>query len=173
MILSVVLVFLLMGVLFESFLLPLSIIFTIPMAFVGVAWTLWLTGDSMDTMAGVGLVVLIGVVVNNGIVLIDKVTQLRREGLGRTEALLGAGRRRLRPILMTALTTVVGLLPMAFGTRAVLGVPYAPLGRVVAGGLLAGTLLTLFFLPFVYDLLDEMRERSRGFWARNLSTAEA
>ena len=127
----------------------------------------------MDTMAGVGLVVLIGVVVNNGIVLIDKVTQLRREGLDRKEALLAAGRRRLRPILMTALTTVVGLLPMAFGTRAVLGVPYAPLGRVVAGGLLAGTLLTLFFLPFVYDLLDEMRERSRGFWSRNLSTVEA
>ena len=127
----------------------------------------------MDTMAGVGLVVLVGVVVNNGIVLIDKVTQLRREGLDRRAALLGAGRRRLRPILMTALTTVVGLLPMAFGTRAVLGVPYAPLGRVVAGGLLAGTWLTLFFLPFGYDLLDEMRDRSRGFWSRNLSTVEA
>jgi HAE1 family hydrophobic/amphiphilic exporter-1 len=168
LLMSVVLVFLLMGILFESFLLPFSILFTIPMALVGVAWTLWWTEDSFDQMAGIGLVVLIGVVVNNGIVLIDKVTQLRREGLPRREALSQAGQRRLRPILMTALTTVVGLMPMALGSRAIVGVPYAPLARVVVGGLLAGTVLTLFFLPLVYDALDEIRDRSRGIWRRRL-----
>ncbi len=158
--LSVVLVFLIMGVLLESFLLPLAILTTIPMALLGVWWTLYFTGTSVDLMAGVGLVILIGVVVNNGIVLLDLVTQLRREGVDRTEALLTAGTRRLRPILMTALTTICGLLPMALGDRTFIGIPYAPLGRVVAGGLATATVLTLFVLPFLYALLDDLRSGS-------------
>src|SRR5690606_31685623 len=101
MVLSVCFVFLLMGVLFESFVLPLGIITTIPMAVAGAVWLLWATGTPFDTMAGVGMVILVGVVVNNGIVLVDRITQLRREGVPRTEALLEAGQRRLRPILMT------------------------------------------------------------------------
>ncbi len=155
--LSVIFVFLLMGVLFESFILPLSVIAAVPMALVGVYWTLYLTGTPMDLMGGVGLVVLIGVVVNNGIVLIDLVTQLRGEGMDRTEALIAAGNRRLRPILMTALTTLFGLLPMALGSSSFVGIPYAPLGRVVGGGLAAATVLTLFFVPFLYSLLDDLR----------------
>ncbi|MFT5681472.1 MAG: HAE1 family hydrophobic/amphiphilic exporter-1 [Myxococcota bacterium] len=157
LLLSVVMVFLIMGVLFESFLLPLSIITTIPMALFGVYWTLYLTRTPLDLMGGVGLVVLVGVVVNNGIVLIDLVTRLRADGMPRTTALIEAGARRMRPILMTALTTIFGLLPMATGTSTFIGIPYAPMGRVVAGGLIAGTVLTLFFVPYLYSILDDMR----------------
>ncbi|MCB9779540.1 MAG: efflux RND transporter permease subunit [Alphaproteobacteria bacterium] len=159
--LSVVFVFLIMGVLFESFLLPVAIITTVPMALFGAYWTLYLTGGSLDPMGGVGVVVLIGVVVNNGIVLIDLVTRLRDDGHDRTHALVEAGRRRLRPILMTALTTIFGLLPMAMGTATFIGIPYAPMGRVVAGGMVAGTLLTLFFLPYLYSVLDDMRDSAK------------
>ncbi len=165
LILSITFVFLLMGVLFESFLLPLSIITTIPMAFFGVYWTLWATGTQLDAMGAVGMVVLVGVVVNNGIVYIDLVTRLRREGADRTTALIEAGGRRLRPILMTALTTIFGVLPMAVGDANFVGMPYAPLGRVVAGGLAAGTLLTLFLLPFLYSVLDDARDTSRRWLA--------
>ncbi len=163
--LSVTFVFLLMGILFESFILPLSIITTVPMALLGVFWTLYFTGTSLDVMAGVGLVVLVGVVVNNGIVLVDLVTRLRKTGMERCEALVQAGRRRMRPILMTALTTFFGLMPMALGRAAFLDVPYAPLGRVVAGGLATATVLTLFFVPLLYTILDDLRETSRRLWA--------
>ncbi|MFT4624500.1 MAG: HAE1 family hydrophobic/amphiphilic exporter-1 [Myxococcota bacterium] len=165
LLLSVCFVFLLMGVLFESFVLPLSIITTVPMAMAGAMWALVLTGTGMDTMAGVGLVILVGVVVNNGIVLVDLVEQLRAEGTPRTQALIEAGRRRLRPILMTAMTTICGLLPMAFGASAFIGIPYAPLGRTVIGGLIAATLLTLCFVPYLYAVLDDARVAGRHWVA--------
>jgi HAE1 family hydrophobic/amphiphilic exporter-1 len=165
LLLSVVFVFLLMGVLFESFLLPVSVIATVPMALFGVWWTLYLTGTPLDIMGGVGLVVLVGVVVNNGIVLVDLVTRLRREGMERTEALRTAGRRRLRPILMTAATTVIGVLPMALGTETFVDIPYAPLGRVIAGGLAVATVLTLFFVPLTYSLLDDLGAAGRRWLA--------
>jgi HAE1 family hydrophobic/amphiphilic exporter-1 len=111
----------------------------------------------MDTMAGLGLVVLVGVVVNNGIVMIDYVEQLRRGGMPRDEAIQVAAVRRLRPILMTALTTIVGLLPMAAGSSEFVGIPYAPLGRTLMGGMITSTLLTLLFVPYVYVVLDDMR----------------
>lgn len=157
MFLSVAFVFLIMGMLFESLLLPLAIILTVPLAMLGAWWALWLTDTSMDLMAGVGLVILVGVIVNNGIVLIDIVSQLRHDGLDRTDALVEAGRRRLRPIAMTALTTIIGLVPMAFGDSAFVGIPYAPLGRTVMGGMVAGTLLTLVFVPWLYALLDGLK----------------
>ncbi len=128
-------------------------------------WTLYLTGTSLDVMGGVGLVILVGVVVNNGIVLIDLVTRLRHQGQDRTDALVEAGGRRIRPILMTALTTIFGLLPMALGSSSFIGIPYAPLGRVVAGGLAAGTVLTLFFVPYLYSVLDDMRGSFRRWLA--------
>jgi len=165
LVLSITFVFLIMGVLFESFLLPLSIITTIPMAFLGAYWTLYITGTGLDMMGAVGLVILVGVVVNNGIVYIDLVTRLRADGVDRKTALIEGGARRLRPILMTALTTIFGLLPMAVGDASFVGMPYSPLGRVVAGGLAAGTILTLFALPFLYTVLDDMRETARNFTA--------
>ena len=172
LLLSVTFVFLIMGVLFESWLLPMAIITTIPMALFGVYWTLYVTDTPLDVMGGVGLVILVGVVVNNGIVLIDLVTQLREQGMPRHEALIAAGERRLRPILMTAMTTIVGLLPMAVGSSTFIGIPYAPLGRVVAGGIAAATVLTLFFVPFLYATLDELRswwERLVGYALRRPS----
>ncbi len=165
LLLSVVFVFLLMGVLFESFLLPVSVIATVPMALFGVWWVLYLTGTPLDVMGGVGLVVLVGVVVNNGVVLVDLVTRLRREGMERSEALRTAGRRRLRPILMTAATTICGVLPMAIGTETFVDIPYAPLGRVIAGGLAVATILTLFFVPLTYSLLDDLRAAGRRWLA--------
>ena len=157
MMLSVAFVFLLIGILFESWILPMAIVTTIPMAIVGALWGLYITDTAMDTLALVGMIVLVGVVVNNGIVLVDLITQLRREGLDRVEAVVSAGERRLRPILMTALTTIFGLLPMALGSSSFIGMPYAPMGRTVIGGLVASTLLTLLFVPLLYTLLDDLR----------------
>ena len=156
--LAVVFVFLLMGVLFESFILPFSIVLSIPFAFVGVYWALFLTNTPMDLMAGVGLIILIGIVVNNAIVLVDLVGELRRQGHSRTEALLSAGHQRLRPILMTALTTIFGVVPMAMGTSSLVGIPYAPMGRAVIGGLVASTLLTLFVVPLFYTFFDDISQ---------------
>ncbi len=154
---SVAFVFLLMGMLFESFWTPLAVLFTVPFAFVGVYWMLYATGTTFEVMAGIGLVVLVGIVVNNAIVLLDRVQQYRFDGMAREEALLQAGRDRLRPILMTAATTIVGLLPMALGKSGIVGTPYYPLGRAVIGGLLASTVLSLLLVPLFYTYLDDLR----------------
>ena len=167
---AVAAVFFLMGVLFESFILPFSILLTVPLAFVGVFWTLWLTNTPFDIMAIVGCIILVGVVVNNGIVLIDQVQHRRAAGLQRTDALLEAARHRIRPILMTALTTVGGLVPMAVGNAALLGIEYYPLGRVVIGGLLSSTVFTLFAVPLLYSLLDDLSHLPRR--VRMLAGAE-
>lgn len=161
LLMAVAMVFFLMGVLFESFILPFSILLSIPLAFCGVFWTLYLTGTPLDIMAIVGCIILVGVVVNNGIVLIDQVQHRRASGETRTDALVGAGRDRVRPILMTAMTTIGGLIPMAIGNASLLGIEYAPLGRVVIGGLLTGTVLTLFAVPVLYALLDDARHLPR------------
>ena len=115
-IMAVIFVFLLMGVLFESFVLPLSVIVAIPFSFLGVFWTLYLTDTNYEFLAVIGTVILIGVVVNNAIVLIDYINHLRRdEGMKKMAAVLKAGELRFRPILMTTSTTVLGLMPMALG----------------------------------------------------------
>ena len=150
-------VFLLMGVLFESFILPFSVLLSIPFSFLGVYWTLYLTDTPLDIMASIGIIVLIGVVVNNAIVLIDMINRLRADGLDRFAAILEAGRNRFRPILMTTFTTVFGLLPMAVGNSNAMGTPYAPLGRTMMGGLLVSTFLTLLVVPLFYTLLDDLR----------------
>ena len=154
---AIVSVFLLMGVLFESFVLPFSVLFSIPFAFLGVYWTLFLTGTPFNMMATIGLIVLIGVVVNNAIVLVDMVNRLRADGMDRTEAIREAGHNRFRPILMTTFTTVFGLLPMSIGNSNLIGIPYAPLGRTMMGGLLCSTFLTLFVVPLFYTYLDDLR----------------
>jgi HAE1 family hydrophobic/amphiphilic exporter-1 len=161
--LAIVFVFLLMGILFESFILPFVIVLSIPFAFLGVYWTLYLTGTSFDVMAGVGLIILVGIVVNNAIVLVDRVNVLIAQSGDRETALLEAGRVRLRPITMTALTTIGGLIPMAIGASEIVGVPYAPLGRTVIGGLLASTVLTLFVVPIFYTLIDDLRRWAAQF----------
>ncbi len=156
-ILAITCVFLLMGVLFESLILPFSVLFCIPFAFLGVYWTLFLTDTVMDRMAQVGMIVLIGVVVNNAIVLVDRVNRLRAEGLDRGAAILEAGANRFRPILMTSFTTIFGLLPMALSSSELMGVPYSSMGRAMIGGLLCATFLTLFVVPLFYTYLDDLR----------------
>ena len=154
---AVTFVFLLMGVLFESVILPFSVILSIPLAFFGVYWTLFLTETRMDDMASMGCVVLIGVVVNNAIVLVDMVNRLRQDGMGRLEAILEAGHNRYRPILMTTFTTVFGLIPMAMSVANMMGSPIAPLGRTMMGGLISSTFLTLVVVPIFYTLFDDLR----------------
>jgi HAE1 family hydrophobic/amphiphilic exporter-1 len=158
LILAVVFVFLLMGILFESFILPFAIMVAVPFAGIGVYWTLYFTSTAMDMMARIGVVILVGVVVNNAIVLIDMANRLRAAGKSRFDALMDAGRHRLRPILMTTMCTVSGLLPMAVGNARIGGTPYAPLGRTMIGGLIVSCFLTLVVVPLFYTLLDDLRE---------------
>ena len=157
-IMSVIFVFLLMGVLFESFVLPLSVIVSIPFSFLGVYWFLYLTDTPFEIMSMIGSVILIGVVVNNAIVLIDLANRLRAEGKSRYDALVEAGTHRFRPILMTTFTTAFGLIPMAAGnSKMMVGIGYAPLGRTMMGGLLASMVLTLVLVPLFYTLFDDFR----------------
>jgi HAE1 family hydrophobic/amphiphilic exporter-1 len=154
---AVTCVFLLMGVLFESFVLPFSVLLSIPFAFFGVYWINYLTGTVMGNMAQMGNILLIGVVVNNAIVLVDMINRMRDEGMDRREAIMEAGANRFRPILMTTFTTVCGLLPMALGTSGIMGTPYAPMGITMIGGLLASTFLSLFVVPLFYTFFDDLR----------------
>jgi len=155
---SIVLVILIMGVLFESIVLPFSVVVAIPAAFVGSFWLLYLTGTTFEIMAGIGLVVLVGVVVNNAIVLIDLINQYRNSGMSREQAILVAAMYRFRPILMTAFTTIFGLLPMALGNTGLIGIPYAPMGVTLIGGLVSSTFLTLFAVPVFYTYFDDLRK---------------
>ncbi|MEN8154336.1 MAG: efflux RND transporter permease subunit [Acidobacteriota bacterium] len=157
LIFSIIFVFLIMGVLFESFILPLSVLIAIPAAFVGSYWLMYITGTTFEIMAGIGLVVLIGVVVNNAIVFIDLINQYRKDNMQREQAILVAGMHRFRPILMTALTTIFGLLPMAIGNTGLVGIPYAPMGITLIGGLISSTFLTLFAVPIFYTYFDDLR----------------
>ncbi|MDA0749492.1 MAG: efflux RND transporter permease subunit [Verrucomicrobia bacterium] len=156
---SVLFIYLLMGFLFESFVLPLSIILTIPLAGVGVVWSHWLSGKDLDVLGFVGAILLIGVVVNNGIVLVDYVNRLRQEGLERTQALLTAADRRFRPILMTALTTIIGMIPLTFSKPTELGLSYKSFGLTLIGGMTTATVLTLLVVPVFYTFFDDLRER--------------
>jgi HAE1 family hydrophobic/amphiphilic exporter-1 len=156
--LSVVFIYLLMGLLFESFLLPLSILLTIPLSILGVYWSHLLVGRDIDFLGGVAIVLNVGVVVNNGIVLLDYVQQLRAEGHGRSEALLLATSRRFRPILMTALTTILGLMPMALAGANSIGLSYTSFNLTLIGGMTTATLLTLLVVPVFYTFFDDARE---------------
>ena len=150
--LALFLVYLVMASQFESLLHPFVIFFSIPLAAVGAIWALWLTGSSLSVVVFIGLILLAGIVVNNAIVLVDLVNQLRAEGMALSEALVEGSRLRLRPILMTTLTTTLGLLPLAlgFGEGAELR---APMAIPVIGGLLVSTLLTLVVIPVLYKVL--------------------
>ncbi len=163
-ILSVVFVYLLMAILFESIVLPLSIMLTIPLAFFGAYLALYITKSTQDIMATIGIIILIGVIVNNGIVLIDMINRRRREGYERKEAILDAAKNRFRPILMTSLTTIGGLIPMSVGSANLIGIPYAPMGRALIGGLLIGTLLTLIVVPVFYTLFDDLALYFKGLY---------
>jgi HAE1 family hydrophobic/amphiphilic exporter-1 len=157
MILSVTFVFLLMGILFESFVLPLAIIISVPFSFFGAYWIMFITDTPIDIMSRIGFIILIGIVVNNAIVLIDLVNRLRLAGYSRSAAIIEAGKHRFRPILMTAFTTIGGLIPMAVGKAEMVGMSYAPMGRTIIGGLLTSTIISLIAVPWAYTILDDLR----------------
>lgn len=151
--LAVFLVYLVMASQFESLIHPFVILFTIPLALVGAVLALFITGTTVNIVAFIGVIMLAGIVVNNAIVLLDLINQLRAQGKERIEAILEAGTARLRPILMTSLTTTLGLLPMAMGFGEGSEVR-TPMAITVIGGLTVSTLLTLVVIPVVYSLVD-------------------
>ncbi|HSR52458.1 MAG TPA: efflux RND transporter permease subunit [Acidobacteriota bacterium] len=162
--LALFMVYLVMASLFESFAHPFAIMLSLLFAWPGVTWFLYLTGTPFNLMAMLGALILIGIVVNNGIVLIDHVNTRRREGLPRSEAIVEGCRERFRPILMTAATTIVGMIPLALGTTGVFGLRYFPMARTVIGGLAASTVLSLVVLPTAYWLVDELALWTRQAW---------
>ena len=153
LLLAIFMVYIVMASQFESFLHPFVILFTIPFALIGVALTLWAVGIPLNIMVFLGLIMLAGIVVNNAIVLVDYINQLRRRGMDKTAAIVEAGKARLRPILMTTTTTVLGLLPMALGLGDGAEIR-TPMAITVIAGLISATVLTLIVIPSLYAILE-------------------
>ncbi len=150
---AIFLIYAVMAAQFESLLDPFMIMFTIPLALIGVIWLFFFTGTNFNILGLVGVILLAGIIVNNGIVLVDYTNLLRARGIPLREAVIQAGVNRLRPVLMTALTTIVGLLPMSLGIGEGAELR-TPLARAVAGGLTVGTFLTLIFIPVLYTIFE-------------------
>ncbi len=160
MIFAALLIYLIMASLFESYIHPFTIMFSISFAFIGVALGLYIFGIALDSNATYGLLILFGIVVNNGIVLIDHINRYRKQGLYRRDAILRGGQDRLRPILMTATTTILGLtplvIPMIYGNAEGNARRWGPIGLVIISGLSISTILTLVILPTIYSLMDDL-----------------
>ncbi len=158
--LIILLVYIVMASQFESFKKPFVIMFTIPFALSGVVMALWITGRSLDMIGALGLIMLVGIVVKNGIVLIDYIDLLRERGVELNKAVEMAGRSRMRPVLMTAFTTILGMVPMAISSGEGSEM-WQPMGIVVIGGLLVSTLLTFFMVPTLYAAMSRHGERDK------------
>jgi HAE1 family hydrophobic/amphiphilic exporter-1 len=155
LLLALLLVFAVMAGLFESVRQAVALLIALPFAAAGAFWTLYVTGTDFDQPAGVGLLLLIGIVVNNGIVMIEHINMYRRGGMPRHEAMLLGGRERLRPILMTALTTLLSLVPIAVQRPSLGDVYYYSMAFVIMGGLLVSTFLTSVLLPSTTTLIED------------------
>ncbi len=158
LVLALVMIYVVMAAVFESLLFPAAIMSSIVFSIFGVFWLFWATGTVFTIMAFIGILVLMGVVVNNGIVMVEHINILRRAGLDRTSALVQGSRDRLRPILMTMGTAILGMVPIALSSTQMAGdgPPYYPMARAIAGGLAFSTLVSLLFLPTIYAILDDM-----------------
>jgi HAE1 family hydrophobic/amphiphilic exporter-1 len=151
-----------MAAVFESLLFPLAIMSCVVFSVFGVGWLFWITGTEFSIMAVIGILVLMGVVVNNGIVMIEHINNLRRRGMPRTQALVEGSRERLRPILMTMGTAILAMVPIALNTNTAEDMPpYYPMARAIAGGLTFSTIASLMFLPTIYAILDDIRIGAR------------
>jgi len=158
---ALVMIYVVMAAVFESLLFPAAIMSGVLFSIFGVYWLFWLTGTELSIMAFIGILVLMGVVVNNGIVMIEHINNLRRRGMSRTDALVSGGRERLRPILMTMGTAILAMVPIALQTQTADNMPpYYPMARAIAGGLAFSTLVSLLFLPTIYALLDDLSQGS-------------
>ena len=160
LVLSVILVYMVMASQFESLLHPFTILLTIPLALVGSVLIFFIFGETLNMMAFIGIIMLGGIAVNNSILLIDRIVQLRAQGIERVEAIIQAGQQRIRPIIMTSLTTILGLLPLTLGSDESSSLR-SPMALAVIGGLLTSTLLTLVVIPCVYEVFEEIREKLR------------
>jgi HAE1 family hydrophobic/amphiphilic exporter-1 len=171
---ALVLMLVIMAAVFESLLFPLAIMSCVLFSIFGVYWLFWITGTEMNIMAVIGILVLMGVVVNNGIVMIEHINNLRRRGLPRIDALVEGSRERLRPIMMTMGTAILAMIPIALSTKTAEGMPpYYPMARAIAGGLAFSTVVSLLFLPTIYALLDDLRAGTSRLIARaKLSRAQ-
>jgi HAE1 family hydrophobic/amphiphilic exporter-1 len=162
LLLSIVLVYMVLASQFESLIHPFTILLTIPLAVVGTVLIFFIMGKTLNIMAAIGIIMLVGIAVNDSIILVDRINQLIKDGLDRKSAIIQAGQQRIRPILMTSLTTILALLPLTigFGESASLR---SPMALAVIGGLVTSTLLTLVVIPCVYDVFD----RFKNLFTRN------
>ena len=171
-ILAIIFIYIIMASLFESFVHPFTILLTVPLALFGVAIIFSITRITLNTTSYLGLLVLFGIVVNNGIILIDHIRKLRKSGMGKNEAIVQGGKDRMRPIIMTAITTIFGVLPLALpfllpqlfqaaGRRAQM---WAPISVAIIGGLTTSTFFTLIFLPTFYSISDSVTSRVKSFF---------
>jgi len=163
--LATVLIYLALAAQFESWAHPFTIMLGLPLALVGALGGLWLFGQTLNIYSAIGMIMLVGLVSKNGILLIDYINQQREKGVGLHEATVAAGSVRLRPILMTALTTIIGVFPIALGMGAG-GEARSPLGVVIIGGMLTSTALTLLVVPVAYTLLDDAKQKLKSLFMR-------
>jgi len=167
LLLALVMIYVLMAAVFESLLFPSAIMSCVVFSVFGVFWLFWLTDTSFTIMAFIGILVLMGVVVNNGIIMVEHINTLRRRGLSRTDALVEGSRERLRPIMMTMGTAVLAMVPISLSNTVILGgLEYSPMARAVAGGLAFSTVVSLLFLPTIYAILDDLRNGTSRLFAR-------
>jgi len=168
LVIALIMIYVVMASVFESLLFPTAIMSGVVFSIFGVFWLFWLTGTEFNVMAFIGILVLMGVVVNNGIVMIEHINNLRRRGMSRTDALVEGSRERLRPILMTMGTAILAMVPIALGQTKMAGdgPPYFPMARAIAGGLAFSTVVSLLFLPTIYAVLDDLRAGTTRMIAR-------
>jgi HAE1 family hydrophobic/amphiphilic exporter-1 len=170
--LAVIFVYIVLAAQFESFTYPFSIMLALPMSLIGAIFGLLIAGSSLSVISLIGIIMLMGLVTKNGILLVDYANVLRDRGLERTQALIEAGATRLRPILMTTFAMIFGMLPVAFAVSE--GSEFrSPMGQAVIGGLITSTLLTLFIVPVVYTLIDDMTPRRLFGWLERLVPARS
>jgi len=162
---ALLLMYFVLVVQFGSFLDPLAILLSLPLSLIGVMLALWLTGSTLNIMSMIGVILLMGIVAKNAILLIDFAKAAEEQGLPRKDAIVEAGRVRLRPILMTTFALIAGMIPVAIGSGE--GADFrAPLGRAVIGGVITSTVLTLLVIPTVYDIMSEWRDWAMGLMSR-------
>ena len=159
LIIAILLVYMVMAAQFESLLHPFTILLPIPLAVVGAVAVFWLKGEALSIMALIGIILLVGIAVNDSIILVDAINQNRRQGMGLREAIVAAGQRRIRPIIMTTLTTILALFPLTlgFGESASLR---SPMAWAVIGGLITSTALTLLVIPCIYMVFGKLGGRN-------------
>lgn len=168
LLLALIFIYMLMAAVFESLLFPAAIMSGVVFSIFGVFWLFWLTGTAFSIMSFIGILVLMGVVVNNGIVMIEHINNLRRRGYNRTDALVEGSRERLRPILMTMGTAILAMIPISLGQTQLAGdgPPYFPMARAIAGGLAFSTVVSLLFLPTIYAILDDLSANTKRVFLR-------